>query len=154
MLPHVSFVVGIMVACMIIEQRTSIQIYCNNSPTVCGVSCVTAIVYSSASVWWLGVRRHLGQRRDRQVLLGCWCVSLSGQSLGGGLGAQAPRQPHSPNPFWLKPTLRVSSVTFATFRSHRWPFWKRLRWDPFRKEEGRRDGKPNGTRENHSLRLK
>lgn len=102
----------------------------------------------------LGVRLHLGQRRDRQGLLGCWCVSLLGQSPGGGVGAQDPRQPRSPNPFWLKPTLRVSSVTFATFRSHRWPFWKKLRRDPFRKEEGRRDGKPNGTQENHFLRLK
>lgn len=45
-------------------------------------------------------------------------------------------------------------VTFATFRSHRWLFWRRLRCDPFWKEEWRRVGKPNGTPENHFLRLK
>lgn len=65
-----------------------------------------------------------------------------GQSLRERAGPQAQWQPHSQKPFWLKPTLSDSSVTFTTFRSHRWLFWKRLRQDPFQKEEGRRDGKP------------
>lgn len=81
------------------------------------------------------------------------CIPVGQEPQLGGDRGQVSRQPLSPKPFWPKPTLRGSSVTFATFKSHGRLFWKRWRWDPFGKEEGRRDGEPNSTRENHFLRF-
>ena len=103
----------------------------------------------------LGFWYHLGWSGDRQDLVG-WLVVLSllGKSLVEGAGHQAHWWPHSGGSCWLKPTLSDSLVTFATFWSHKWLFWKRLRWDPFQKEEGRRAIEPNGTQENHFMRLK
>lgn len=101
----------------------------------------------------LGFWYHLGWRGDRQDLLG-WGVVFIPVGQEPGSGPQAHWWLHSVGSCCLKPTLSDSSLTFTTFWSHKWWFWERLRWDPFQKEEGRRAIEPNGTQENHFMRLK
>ena len=102
----------------------------------------------------LGFWYHLGWRGDRQDLLGWVVVFIPvGWEPGRGYRAPGPLMAALRGIMLLK-TNFDSSLTFATFWSHKWCFWERLRWDPFQKEEGRRAIEPNGTQENHFMRLK
>ena len=102
----------------------------------------------------LGFWYHLGWRGDRQDLLGWVVVFIAvGREPGRGYRAPGPLMAALRGVMLLK-TNFDSSLKFATFWSHKWWVWERLRWDPFQKEEGRRAIEPNGTQENHFMRLK
>ena len=114
-----------------------------------------AVLFHTCLMAWstLGFWYHLGWRGDGQDLLG-WVVVFIPVRQEPGSGPQAHWRLHSGGSCCLKPTLSGSSPTFTTFWSHKWWFWERLRWDPFQKEVGRRAIEPNGTQENHFMRLK
>lgn len=159
---YVSIIAVITVEFMGIEDWTNFQIHLNKAPIF--------VVVVMFPVWWqccalshlfdglekkstLGFWYHLGWRGDGQDLLG-WVVVFIPVRQEPGSGPQAHWRLHSGGSCCLKPTLSGSSPTFTTFWSHKWWFWERLRWDPFQKEEGRRAIEPNGTQENHFMRLK
>lgn len=114
------------------------------------------MVCSSPFLWRCGARQHLRLLRSgRQAESLRTDVSVSClRLLGKPPGAPGLLTAKLESIFLVIANFEWLFFSSATYRSHKWLFSDRLRWDPSQKEEERRAGEPNSTPETNFRRLK
>lgn len=114
------------------------------------------MVCSSTFLWRCGARQHLQLLRSRRQAESLRTdVSISClRHLGKPPGAPCLLTAKLESIFLVIANFEWLFFSSATYRSHKWLFSNRLRWDPSQKEEERWAREPNSTPETNFRRLK